>query len=195
MNILLLSRRRSFELIIDELASVGKVTVETEKLNPSFFSKEFDVAVSYSYDHIIPAETLESIGVPVINVHPSYLPLGRGIYPIVNAAFHGHTQGISVHRLDKGIDTGPVYARQKISLHPEMTLQEAYDHTLSLNRRLLIDTLPAISAGNVTPKEQTQLPEKPLYFSRKDGEKILSKVKGRWSATLADIASANVPSD
>ena len=79
MNILLLSRRQSFQLIIDELASVGEVTLETEKLNPSCFSMQFDVAVSYSYDHIIPAEMLEFIG-GTCNQRPSLVSSIRARY-------------------------------------------------------------------------------------------------------------------
>ena len=63
-------------------------------------NKRYDLIVSYSYAPIIKEEFIESCGCPIINVHPTLLPYGRGIYPLLWACINDEPFGATIHMIE-----------------------------------------------------------------------------------------------
>ncbi len=74
-------------------------------------SYQLDVLIVAAYGLILPGDVLETPAKGCINVHASLLPRWRGAAPIERAIMAGDEEsGISIMKMDKGLDTGPVYA-------------------------------------------------------------------------------------
>jgi methionyl-tRNA formyltransferase len=125
-------------------------------------------AVLVAYGKIIPQEIIDIFPKGIINIHPSLLPEYRGPTPIEQAILDGksHT-GVSLMKLAKEMDAGPVFAQEKVSLSGNETKQELADTLLNKGRELLLANLVAILSDSLKPVEQnsskasyTQLIEK-----------------------------------
>lgn len=78
---------------------------------------EPDLGLIVTYFRILPPEVFNLPRHGTYNIHPSLLPAYRGPQPIYWTLRHGASAtGVSLHRLDAGIDTGPVFARRQVTV-------------------------------------------------------------------------------
>lgn len=113
------------------------------------------LGILVAYGKIIPESVINLFLHGIINVHPSKLPKYRGPAPVEAAILNGDDEtAVSLMRLTPGMDEGPVYIQSLVSLDEE-------DDRLSLNKklseigaRILLENLPAIIEGSLTPKPQ-----------------------------------------
>ncbi len=101
-----------------------------------------DVIVVAAFGQILRQEVLELPASGCINVHASLLPRWRGAAPIHAAILFGdQLTGVSIMRMDAGIDTGPVYSQRSVDIKPDDT-SASLSHKLSKSgAELLLDTL------------------------------------------------------
>ena len=136
-----------------------------------------DLLVLADYGQIVPAELLELPTHGALNLHPSLLPRHRGASPIAAAILAGDREtGVSLIRMDTGLDTGPIVAQRKVPM-------DTADNAVSLEARLgvlaadlLTDSLGPWLAGEITPQPQ---PEEGLTVTRP-----LRREDGRLDPTL-----------
>jgi methionyl-tRNA formyltransferase len=108
-----------------------------------------------AYGRIIPADIIKIFPHGIINIHPSLLPKYRGPTPIEQAILDGaEITGTSIMRLVSEMDAGPVYAQSKISLNGNESKEELANKQLEIGSRLLIDNLPSILDGTLSPAAQ-----------------------------------------
>ena len=74
----------------------------------------YDFLVSYGYRHILRSDILEMFPNKAVNLHISYLPWNRGADPNLWSFIEDTPKGVSVHYLDKGIDTGDIIVQKEI---------------------------------------------------------------------------------
>lgn len=89
----------------------------TQKRNYKVNAKiinSYDVCISYGYRKILDYSILKKLKKPIINLHISYLPYNRGVYPNLNSFINNTPKGVSIHEIDKGIDTGNIIFQKKI---------------------------------------------------------------------------------
>ena len=92
-----------------------------------------------------------------INVHASLLPRWRGAAPVNAAILHGDTEtGVTIMRMDPGIDTGPMLSQRAEPILPEDTALSLGGRLAELGSRLLIETLPAYLDGSLPPQPQDE---------------------------------------
>ena len=90
-----------------------------------------------------------------INVHASLLPRWRGAAPINAAILAGDEEtGVTIMRMDVGLDTGPMLTRKSIRLTPTDTAGSVFQALSTLGADLLIETLPRWIAGELQPQLQ-----------------------------------------
>ncbi len=118
-----------------------------------------DLLVVAAYGQILRKAVLALPTHGPINLHASLLPAYRGASPITAALLDGLTEtGISMMRMDEGLDTGPVIAQAKIAIAPQDTTATLSQRLAEVGAQLLLATLPAWLAGTLTPTPQNQLP-------------------------------------
>ena len=85
-------------------------------------SKKADLFVVFAYGHLIPEEMLKIFKKGALNIHTSLLPKLRGAAPIQRAIINGDKlTGVSFMKMEKGLDTGPVYEQVLIDIEQSET--------------------------------------------------------------------------
>ena len=111
--------------------------------------------VLVSYGKIIPQSIIDLFTPGIINVHPSLLSRYRGPSPIEAAIIHHDNQtGVTIMQLSAAMDAGPIYAQRIIPLDHTETKPALYATLSRIGNQLLIDTLPDILSGALTPTPQ-----------------------------------------
>lgn len=108
------------------------------------------------FPRLLPPEFYTLAPYGALNLHPSLLPAYRGPEPLF-WIFHDDLSqaGVTVHRINAGIDTGPILVQQAVSLSPEIRYGSAEQHCAEAGATLLLDTIKALMNGhtNVRPQE------------------------------------------
>src|SRR5512133_2755259 len=105
---------------------LGIPTIQPERLRDEAFAQlqawNPDVIVVAAFGQILRQRVLDLPKFGCINVHASYLPRWRGAAPIQAAILHGDEfTGVSIMKMDAGIDTGPVLIQEKVYLTADET--------------------------------------------------------------------------
>lgn len=114
-----------------------------------------ELIVVAAYGQIIPASILDLPEYGCINVHGSLLPKYRGAAclqaPILNGEKYS---GVTIMKMDAGLDTGPILAKKKVKLTKDETASSLHDRLAELGATLLIKTLKKYLKGRLKPKKQ-----------------------------------------
>ncbi|MCL2492118.1 MAG: methionyl-tRNA formyltransferase [Coriobacteriia bacterium] len=117
-----------------------------------------DLIVVVAYGQILPVEILEIPQLGCINIHASLLPRWRGAAPIQRALLEGDIEsGVSIMRMEEGLDTGPCCAQEVISLRDEESFDEVQMALARSGARLLKRNLDDIVSGDVRWTEQREI--------------------------------------
>ena len=114
-----------------------------------------DLVISYNYRYIIKEDVINYMGNMIINMHISLLPWNKGASPNIWSFIDDTPKGVTIHLLEKGLDTGKIIFQKELFFDEETeTLNSTYD---ILNREitdLLIYNWDVISSGNCDLKNQ-----------------------------------------
>ena len=114
-----------------------------------------DLIVVAAFGQLLRPDVLELPRHGCINVHASLLPRWRGAAPINAAILAGDEQtGVTIMKMDKGLDTGPMLTKRSIRLKAEDTAGSVFEALSTLGADLLIETLPDYLSGKLTPQLQ-----------------------------------------
>ncbi len=117
---------------------------------------EPDVCLSAYFNQIVEAPLLGLPRLGCINIHPSLLPHNRGVDPLFHARLRAEaTMGVTVHRLDAQLDTGPILAQECEVLNPNASLMAGYVRLFSCGVQLAIDVLATLEdnhSGELQPE-------------------------------------------
>jgi len=120
-----------------------------------------DLMVVVAYGMLLPEAVLAIPAAGCINVHASLLPRWRGASPIQAAILAGDAEtGISIMRMDVGLDTGPVYCMEKLAIAAEESAGELHDRLAPLGGKLLGKTIASIWEDKLRPVAPGQIPPK-----------------------------------
>ncbi|MEW6321539.1 MAG: methionyl-tRNA formyltransferase [Acidobacteriota bacterium] len=141
-----------------------------------------DLGVVAAYGRLLPDWLLAAPRLGMINVHASLLPRWRGAAPVQRAIMAGDTQtGVSIMRVVKALDAGPVLARAARPIGPDETSAEVERDLATLGASLLLDIVDALAAGPVPeyPQDETAV----TYAARLTKEEALLD----WRHPAADL--------
>ncbi len=127
-----------------------------EQVQEQLRSLRLDLAVVAAYGLLLPPAVLAIPRAGCINVHASLLPRWRGASPVQAAILAGdRTTGVSIMRMEAGLDTGPVFAMRELAIEPTDTADALEARLAALGAKLLRDVLDGILDGSagVTPQD------------------------------------------
>ena len=114
-----------------------------------------DLMVVVAYGQILPAALLEVPPHGCLNVHTSLLPKYRGAAPIQWAIADGNAEtGVTIMRMDAGLDTGPILTTRITPILPTDDSQVLHDRLAQLGAELLVETIPGYVSGAILPQPQ-----------------------------------------
>ena len=162
-----------------------------------------DLGVLSAFGKLVPDEAINAIPCGIINIHPSLLPKYRGTTPIESPLLNGDSEtGVSVMRLVKEMDAGPILAQATVKITSETTKQSLYDELSTLGAKLISDVLDGVLAKNApetlqddseatfTAKLDKSMSE--LKFAEKGAQQLVNEVRAfagfpKSKTTLLDI--------
>jgi methionyl-tRNA formyltransferase len=108
-----------------------------------------------AYGSLIPASILEAVPHGFLNVHFSLLPRWRGASPVEHALIAGDdVTGVTVMRLDEGLDTGPIVAQRTVPIHDADDAATLGQRLAEAGADLLLEVLEPYLAGKIEPRAQ-----------------------------------------
>ncbi len=153
--------RRVLPSAVKELAVAGRLRVlqpqrpADETFRAQLNDLPHDLAVLAAYGRLLPDWLLGACRHGAINVHASLLPKWRGAAPIHRAIMAGETEtGVTIIRLVKEMDAGPMLARRSRAIGPSETSDVVEADLAELGAELLVDTVERIAAGTAVLEEQ-----------------------------------------
>lgn len=159
------------------------LSLSNESVVKEFQSHGADIAVVVAYGLLLPKAILESVPMGCVNIHASLLPRWRGAAPIQRAIEAGDAEtGITIMRMDTGLDTGDILMTQSVPLDDTVTGQSLHETLSQLGARLIVETLEALAKGKIHAIPQ---PIKGVTYAQK-----LSREESRidWSVSAITLA-------
>ena len=144
-----------------------------------------EAIVTAAYGLILPAPMLELAPHKAFNVHASLLPRWRGAAPIQRALLAGDQEtGITIIRMEAGLDTGPILAQRSLSITDNDDAQSLHDRLAPMGGALMVSVLEMLAAGSA--REEPQPGEGATYARKiRDDEAVID-----WSKPATQIERA-----
>ncbi len=142
-----------------------------------------ELMVVVAYGLILPQAVLDIPSRGCLNIHASLLPRWRGAAPIQRAIEAGDRQtGVTIMRMDAGLDTGPMLLEESLPITALTTAQELHDQLAAMGGRLIVEALARLQRG--------ELPDRPQPAEGATYAKKLDKAEARidWRLPAVDIA-------
>jgi methionyl-tRNA formyltransferase len=158
-------------------------SVKTDEALDKLEAWEPDVTVVAAYGQILPKRILECPRLGSVNIHASLLPKYRGAAPINWCLVHGEDMtGVTMMKMDEGLDTGPILTAEAVEIPELMTAQELHDVLAELGAEMIVEALDDYAAGELEPTPQDD--DASSYAP------MLSKKDGRvdWTRTAREVA-------
>ena len=116
-----------------------------------------DIMIVAAYGLLLPQAVLDIPQSGCLNVHASLLPRWRGAAPIRAAIMAGDKQsGVSLMSMTAGLDCGPVYVSEALTIGDDETAGELHDRLAAAGGVLLANNLASIVDGKVSPQDQDE---------------------------------------
>ena len=148
-----------------------------------FLDLQADAAVVVAYGLILPQEIIDGTKLGCINIHPSLLPKWRGAAPIQRPIMAGDSEsGITIIKMDKGVDSGDMIAQEKFSLDGSETYKNLAAKLSEMGAEILLKTLKNLRDGKVVLTKQ----DGSLFTYAKKIEK--SECEINWQDSAEEIA-------
>lgn len=131
------------------------VVYSPENLKNFEFEEEIDLAITAQYGLIIPKHLLEKPRFGIINIHTSLLPKYRGASPIQSALLNAENKtGITIMKMDVGLDTGNILKQKEIDINPDDTYMELDEKLADLAISFLEESVLDYINGKITETKQ-----------------------------------------
>jgi len=171
---------RALELGIP-VAQPQRLSSEAEQAALRGWQPELLVVVAYGL--LLPQAVLELPRLGCLNIHASLLPRWRGAAPVQRAILAGdRVTGVTIMRLDAGLDTGPILAQRSVDIAATDTSAGLLQRLAPIGAGLLLEVVTALTAGTAVGRAQ---PDAGVTHAAKLGK---GEARIDWSASADRIA-------
>jgi len=136
----------SYDLLLCQPASISEISDELS---------DYDALVVAAYGQILRPEALYAASEGAWNVHASLLPKYRGAAPVERAIMAGETEtGVTIIRMDEGLDTGPMALQHPVAIPPEMDAGELTDLLAHTGAKAIVEGLDLLQTNTLILVDQ-----------------------------------------
>jgi len=187
---LFLGYKKNQTSLINFLKKKNFIIKNYQKIPPFKVFKQSDFILSFGFRKIITENILKKLKKPIFNIHLSYLPFNRGAHPNFWSFIENTPAGVSIHKIDKGIDTGNIILRKKISFNINLnkfsTFKKTYNYLFLEAEQLFKKNFNKIYNKKYKKKINNK---KGTFHYKKD----LPKWMKNWNMNIS-LAKKNYPS-
>jgi len=142
----------------------------------------YDFIISFGYKHIISEDIIKHFNGKIVNLHISYLPYNRGYHPNFWSFIDNTPKGVTIHQIDKGIDTGNILLQKIVSFSKdEDTFLKTYNRLIEEIQNLFIQNCNDILIQKINPKPQQG---NGTFHFQKDLDNYLYLLKNQWNTKI-----------
>jgi methionyl-tRNA formyltransferase len=157
-------------------------TLRTPEAEAAMRAHRADAAVVVAYGLILPKPILDAFALGAFNLHASLLPRWRGAAPINRAVMAGDAEsGITVMKMDEGLDTGAMAMAARVAIAPDMTAGDLHDALAQLGAAMIVAALGALERGTLTLTPQ---PETGVTYAAKIDK---NETRVDWARPWSDV--------
>ena len=169
-------------------------TLKTPEAQATFRSHGADAAVVVAYGLILPKPILEAMPLGCFNIHASLLPRWRGAAPINRAIMAGDAEsGVTIMRMDEGLDTGPMAMADRVPIGADMTAGELHDVLARIGAKLMPRALGALECGTIEFKPQAARRASPMPTRSARTRRALTGRNPPSRCTIISVACRRFP--
>ena len=187
---LFLGYKKNQTSLINFLKKKNFIIKNYQKIPTLKVFKQSDFILSFGFRKIITENILKKLKKPIFNIHLSYLPFNRGAHPNFWSFIENTPAGVSIHIIDKGIDTGNIILRKKISFNINLnkfsTFKKTYNYLFLEAEQLFKKNFSKIYNKKYKKKINNK---KGTFHYKKD----LPKWMKNWNMNIS-LAKKNYPS-
>ncbi len=143
-----------------------------------------DFIVSDRHRHLIKEPVLSAYDGRIVNLHPSFLPWGRGYYPNFWSFVDDIPRGVTIHYINAGIDTGDIIYQKELFFNDHDTLRASYDVCKKTLDKLFDDNWTNIRSGRCPRIKQ---PKEGTLHYEKDFKKIEYLLTKGWDTPVGEL--------
>lgn len=144
-----------------------------------------ELIVSYNCSHIIRQDVIDAVNGRLVNLHISFLPYNRGASPNVWSFLDGTPAGVTIHRINAGLDTGDILYQKQVKFDPcRETFGSSYNRLQAEIQELFKQHWQEIYDGNYVPKSQIGVG---TYHRAKDLEGLRRIIKFSYDDVVATV--------
>jgi methionyl-tRNA formyltransferase len=146
--------------VADAARRLGLPLDEVESTRDERFPEQLrslapDVSVVVAYGELLASDVVDTPRLGSVNLHFSLLPRWRGASPVQHAILEGDAvTGVTVMRMDEGMDTGPVLARREEAIRSDDDAGSLGARLATIGAQAVAEVLPEVAAGTVIPIPQ-----------------------------------------
>lgn len=170
-------KRRGMKMLPSPVKMTAEALGIAEIYQPKSFKEEGvvdslaalspEVVVVAAYGLLLPKRALDIPKYGCLNIHASLLPRYRGASPINACILNGDSEsGISIMRMEAGLDTGDVLLQMKTPLTPRETVGKLHDRLAAMGAESIVTALELIAAGRAEYTPQDSYDRPPSYASK-----------------------------
>lgn len=147
-----------------------------------------ELGVVVAYGKILPPAVLEAFPRGCINIHTSLLPRYRGAAPIQRAVMAGEREtGVTIMKLDEGMDTGPTLLIRRVSIGETETAGELFERLAPIGAEAMLEAIAGLEAGTLVAQPQNDAEATHAAMLRKEegvidwtmpAERVASRARG-----------------
>ena len=143
------------------------------------------IIISYNYNYIIPESIIRLMKENIVNLHISYLPWNRGAAPNFWSFMDNTPKGVSIHLLDKGLDTGNIIIQKQLYFDEgKETFCSSYFKLHQEIIKLFKENWEQIDAGKYIPIKQCG---DSSYHTVKEFHEFMQGKKMNWNMIIQDF--------
>lgn len=147
------------------------------RLKPSYI-------ISYNYKYLIKEDVINYMQGRIINLHTSYLPYNRGSSPNFFSFMEDTPKGVTIHRLEKGLDTGAIYVQKELVFDEgKETFASSYSALIHAMEELFKENWDKIKTGENEPVLQQG---EGSYHTMRDLNEYRAKCDFFWTDNIAE---------
>lgn len=189
MNVLYLTNAKvqDVDLIPSFIRSFSdNVIVRTERFDLDYLKENgIEFIVSDRTQFLIKKDVIDYLPKRIVNLHPSFLPWGRGYHPNYWSVVEKFPHGVTLHFIDEGIDSGDIVAQTRVFYGDHDTLRVTYERL----RRFMVDLFktcwPELRSGAMTGSMQT-VEEGCIHYKR-DFDGHLERLANGWDTPIGAL--------
>ena len=131
------------------------VRIKTPEAIAELKQYEADVYIVAAFGQILSQEILDMPKYGCLNIHASLLPKYRGASPIQHVIIDGESEtGVTIMQMNAGLDTGDMLYKKSIAIEDTDNYETLHDKLLVVGGEAIVETLPLLEAGKLTPEKQ-----------------------------------------